>query len=295
MWCVGVPGYRRGNDAPFSIERTEEEVCMDLTEAQAVAIITEAKNDGAFDGPLPVSAEDRIKEGMNLYKQAKAAAKRDVDFPIVTAIIAIAEGDIEPVVVEDKVEVEIQEPEYKPELVSDEPVKEPAPKKATKAPKKATQEKQAPVLEIDKFLQREGLPIPSEIDWDVREIPADLTSLSEVEVRRLHGQYHAYFSRTLWLLAQEENDLNAAEHLYDMSFAQTIRSIGGDKITAAKTEASADPEVIVWKEKMMQHASIVKKLKALCNIYEASCNRLSREWTMRSEERGTSGNLFNNR
>lgn len=268
---------------------------MDLTEDQAVAIITEAKNDGAFDGPLPVSAEDRIKEGVNLYKQAKAAAKRDVDFPIVTAIIAIAEGGTEPVVVEDKVEVEIQEPEYKPELVIEEPAKEPAPKKTTKSAKKPVEEKEVPALGIDKFLQREGLPIPSEIDWDVKEIPADLTALSEVEVRRLHGQYHAYFSRALWLLAQEENDLNAAEHLHDMAFAKAIRAIGGDKITAAKTEASADPEVVVWKEKMMQHASAVKKLKALCNIYEASCNRLSREWTMRSEERGTSGNLFNNR
>ena len=29
---------------------------MDLSEDQAIAIITEAKNDGAFDGPLPVSA-----------------------------------------------------------------------------------------------------------------------------------------------------------------------------------------------------------------------------------------------
>ena len=265
---------------------------MDLSEDQAIAIITEAKNDGAFDGPLPVSAEDRIKEATNLYKQATAAAKRDVDFPIVTAIIAIAEGDIEPVVVEDKVEVEIQEPEYKPELVIEESKPSKKPARAAKTP---AEEPAVPSLQIDKFLQREGLPLPSQIDWDVMEIPADLTSLSEVEVRRLHGQYHAYYSRALWILAQEENDLNAAEHLYDMAFAKAIRAIGGDKITAAKTEASAEPDVVVWKEKVMQHASAVKKLKALCNIYEASCNRLSREWTMRSDERGTSGNLFNNR
>lgn len=271
---------------------------MELNEDQAIAIITEAKNDGAFDGPLPVSSEDRIKEATNLYKQAKAAAKSDVDFPIVTAIISIAEGAVAPAVIGDKVEVEIQEPEYKPELVIEKVPEVAAPKPAAKKPAKPAKkavEPDVPELGIDKFLQREGLPIPSEIDWDVKEIPADLTALSEVEVRRMHGQYHAYFSRTLWLLAQEENDLNAAEHLYDMAFAKAIRAIGGDKITAAKTEASADPEVVVWKEKMMQHAAAVKKLKALCNIYEASCNRLSREWTMRSEERGTSGSLFNNR
>lgn len=243
---------------------------VNLTVDKATAILNEAKSDGAYEDPIPDSDSERISVAKELYESAKSARASGVALPVVEAILSIAEGDLPP--------FEISEPEPVAE-VEEKP-------KAKRSTKKSTE-----ALPIDDFFAKEKLPLPSEITWDVQEMPADLTTLSDAEVRRLHGQYHAYHSRTTWLLAQEENDLNASEHLYEIAFAKAIKAIGGDKITVAKVEAAADPEVIRWKESIMLHAPTVKKLKALCSIYESSCNRLSREWTMRSEERGTSGNL----
>lgn len=268
-----------------------------LSVDQATGIIAEAKNDGAFADPMPVDEVERVRQATELYTSALAAAKVGVAAPVVKAIIAIGNGEEVPVPEPTKPEApeELPEPEQQPAAKTEQPpldfVVEEAPKKQTRAKKKTTAGK----LPIDDFLTKERLPIPSEVNWEITQIPPDLTILSDTEIRRMHGEYHAYFARAAWVLVQEENDLHSAEHMHNIALARAIKEIGGDKITAAKNEAAADAEVVGWKERVLEHGANVRKFKALVSIYESTCNRLSREWTMRSEERGTSGNLFNNR
>lgn len=149
-------------------------------------------------------------------------------------------------------------------------------------------------MPIDDFFAKERLPIPANPDWELTQVPGDVTTLSDAQVRRMHSEYNAYFSRAAWLLAQEENDLHAAEHFYEQALGLAIRKEAktDKQITAAKAAAAIAPEVLECKERVMAHAASVKKLKALVAIYDATCNRLSREWTMRSDERGNSGNLY---
>lgn len=270
-----------------------------LSVDQATAIIAEAKNDGSYSDPMPVDERERIAEATAIYQQAVNAAKNDVKIDAVYRIIAIAHDEDAPFGVPEpeteEVEDTPEEPVEKQELdfVMEEPAQE-APKPAKK-PKKPAPKQEDQRMQIDDFFAKERLPIPASPDWEITPVPADLTTLSDVEMRRMHGQYHAYYVRAAYLLAQEENDLNVAEHEHETAFAMAIRDIGGDKITAAKTEAALAPEVLKWKKKVLEHSAAVKQLKALAAIYDSTCNRLSREWTMRSDERSTSGNLFSNR
>lgn len=269
-----------------------------LTVEQATAIITEAKNDGAFADPMPTDDGERISEALELYKSAVNAAKSGVTAPVVQAIVAIAEGSIAPEKTQEKTPEAVQKQENEQEIdfvVYDETKAEPQPVEKAKPAKSKKPKAEVKSLPIDEFLTKERLPIPADPDWELLPVPGDFTTLSDVEVRRLHSQYHGYFSRATWLLVQEESDLSAAEHMHSIALSRAIKEIGGDKITAAKNEALFDPEVVNWKEKTLEHGSSVKKLKALVAIYDATCNRLSREWTMRSEERNTSGNLYSNR
>lgn len=270
-----------------------------LSVDQATAIISEAKNDGSYSDPMPVDEHERVAEATSIYQQAVNAAKNDVKIDAVYRIIAIAHGEDAPFDVPEPeteaVEEASEEPAEKQELdfVMEEPAEEaPKPAKKTKKPAPKQEDQR---MQIDDFFAKERLPIPASPDWEVTPVPADLTTLSDVEMRRMHGQYHAYYVRAAYLLAQEENDLSVAEHMHETSLAKAIRDIGGDKITAAKTEAALAPEVLKWKEKVLEHSAAVKQLKALAAIYDSTCNRLSREWTMRSDERSTSGNLFSNR
>lgn len=263
---------------------------LSLSLEQATAIIAEAKSDGVFTDPMPESDAERIECASDLYRKALDASKT-VKAPVVHKIIAIVENNQPPFDTNEKKEEAAGQEEAEPkEEISfvlyekeDSSKDQPAPEADPKS------------LPIDDFLVREKLLVPVDPDWELKPVPGDFTTLSDVEVRRLHSEYHGYFSRAAWLLVQEENDLNAADHMYNIAFSRAIKEIGGEKITAAKSEALFDAEVVSWKEKMLEHSANAKKLKALVGIYDSTCNRLSREWTMRSEERGSSGGLYGNR
>jgi hypothetical protein len=57
------------------------------------------------------------------------------------------------------------------------------------------------------------------------------------------------------------------------------------KITALEAEAAGDPDVRQWNQKKNEHYVQVKLLKALRDTYEQTCDRMSREYTMRGSER----------
>lgn len=145
---------------------------------------------------------------------------------------------------------------------------------------------------IDQRIQAKGLPIPGEVQGQPVQLPADFTTISDEEVRRFHSVYHQYLSATTWMLAGEENDLDASSRMADARMDGLLLALKADSksaVTMLKAEASSDPVLAQWKERVAKHTATVRKLKVLRDYYEASCTRLSREWSMRSGELGSAG------
>lgn len=145
-------------------------------------------------------------------------------------------------------------------------------------------------------IAKERLPIPDFGDVVPPQLPADFTLLSDVDIRRYHSIYHACFARASYLLACEEADETAAQRIHDYQYHIVLRkemsNAGTDaKVTMAKATANLDGEVAEWKEVIGQHHALVKRLKMLVSIYDGSCTRLSREWSMRESDVKSAGGL----
>lgn len=139
----------------------------------------------------------------------------------------------------------------------------------------------------------DGLPIPHEIEGDPPNLPLDLTLLSDKEVRYLHGAFNACAARAGWLYALEETGLAAAKQIADHLEEEYIigadrKDIGGKPKTQAflKAEAQADnSDIIKWRRREHKHSIAANKYKRILDSYDSNCDRLSREWTMRMDER----------
>lgn len=141
--------------------------------------------------------------------------------------------------------------------------------------------------------QVENLPIPHEIEGELPELPLDLTELSDKQLIYLHGAYNAASARIGWLYAIQEAGENAAKSIVDYhedSFIATAdRKDHGGKAKAQailKAEAAEyDPDIVVWKRRQRDHSIKAGKYKRLLERFDLVCERLSRQWTMRENER----------
>lgn len=140
-----------------------------------------------------------------------------------------------------------------------------------------------------------GLPIPHEIEGDPPELPLDITQISGKEVRFLHGAFNACAARVGWLYSLEEAGQSAASQIanhledeYITSLGDDRKDFGGKSKTQAllKAEASrSNPDIVKWQKRERQHANAANKYKRLLDAYDNICDRLSREWTMRTDEK----------
>lgn len=143
-------------------------------------------------------------------------------------------------------------------------------------------------------IKENELPIPPEIEIEIPDIPLDLTNLSDREIMRLHGVYNACSARANWLYAQEEAGESAAKKIADHIYNEWV--VSADKIDAKskkpKTKDVLYAEAILetdslgeWWDTYKTHATSAKKYSRLRDIYDNNCDRLSRQWTMRTEEK----------
>lgn len=138
-------------------------------------------------------------------------------------------------------------------------------------------------------IAKEKLPIPPELEGEPTQLPRDISALSNVHLRRYHGEFYAYLARANWLVAIEESDEYAADQIARHYKAMVLRDLVANapkdtKITALEAEASQDGRVRKWIKLKNEHYVQVKLLKALRDTYEDSCDRMSREYTMRQSE-----------
>jgi hypothetical protein len=224
---------------------------------RAIAILKEAKNHDIIDKPIPEDDELKIKVADYLVNQAYQAREEGENGDHINAILFTAEVDWNT-----------------GEIAEDDP------------------DEQTYREAIQEFIDK-TLPVPVDPNEEEPELPFDLTSISDRELRFLHGAYGAYFSRANYLYSIEEAGLSAAKQIADEHEDEYIatadrKDIGGKPKTGAllKIEAAkADPAILKWRERENNHARRAKRLSRMRDIYEKNVERLSREGTLRYEER----------
>lgn len=146
---------------------------------------------------------------------------------------------------------------------------------------------------LEKIASSEGLPIPSNFEGNVEEIPLDLTQLPDLELRRLYSAYNAYHLRAAWLAGVEDSFVRDCETAKSIHLTNAIAKVskvddnGKQRtVTSIRDEARGNPVYAKWNQRYSEHYNTYKSFHALEMIYDKACERLSREWTMRSSNNG---------
>jgi hypothetical protein len=139
----------------------------------------------------------------------------------------------------------------------------------------------------------EGLPIPQAVEESVpQEMPTDLTELGDKAVRRLYSTFGSYLGRARWRLATANSNLANATHLRDEAYRTQYIKVKREAVTNEEkltiedlqNLAKESEEYKEWSSRVKDHTNEATNWKALVDIYGGNVDRLSREWTMRTEQ-----------
>lgn len=222
---------------------------------RALAILNEAKSGGMLKKEIPADSDTQIKLADYVIEEARTRKDKGENGTHITNILFTADVDwTRPIKEEDEDE-----------------------------------------RKFNSYLKAEietGLPIPPEIRGEVPELPMDLTTLSLKELRRLHGIFNACAARVGFLYAMQETAEAAAKMIadnYEEKYIATAdrKDIGG-KAKAMKLlqieAAEKYPQIKKWRSRERDHAIKANQYKRLLDSYNQSCDRLSRDYTMRQDE-----------
>ena len=239
----------------------------------ARAILSEVAAGNWLDKPMPENDEELVDLAQYYVEEAQLAVKEGMNNEHLSAIINLSK--VSPPV--------LSEPAESPNIDGGPPgeIKHVDPDPTRNIPREEV------------FAVKEGLPVPQAIpESAVFNMPTDLTDLGDKELRRLHSAFNHYLGRARWLLAISSSNLANATHLRDESYrASYIKALKksqleGEKLSQAALEMTAKDteEYQAWSEKVNSHNKEVTSWKALVEIYGGNVDRLSREWTMRTEQ-----------
>jgi len=237
----------------------------------ARAILSEVASGGWLNKELPEDEKDLIDLAQYYVEEAKIAVKEGMDSEHIFAIINLAQAS--PPVLSAPVE---------PDSLEGPP---------GEITKEELDWEHAEVKEpVDsKF---EDLPVPQPIPETALDMPVDITDLGDKAVRRLYSAFGSYLGRARWKLATAESSLSNATYLRDAEYRKLYGNISktlvrnGERATKDLVDSLAKEEDTYkeWDEKVQKHTEQVIHWKALKDIYGGNVERLSREWTMRTEQ-----------
>ena len=244
-------------------------------------VLAEAASGGYLDQELPEAEGEFIELAEYYASEATKAFEAGMKDDHVIAIMNLSGMKASPPVLSESAEPEEHEGTPPGEFQSD--------NLGGFAP--GITDEDVPPITKDHSFFNEGLPIPNPVEVSL-DMPTDLTDLGDKQLRRLYSAFGAYLSRARWLLAISSSNLANANHLKDEAFRiayiNTNRFIKLRDKKATKdlieNEAREDDNYKTWEEKVVKHNQEVIHWRALVDIYSDNVNRLSREWTMRTEE-----------
>lgn len=133
-----------------------------------------------------------------------------------------------------------------------------------------------------------GLPVPRDPVNELTPLPTDFTEVGDKQLRRLHGEYNAYLARARWVLALAINKLSDATNMKEDVYRKAYLGARETEEKATNTVLDAlareSEDYIKWERLVRDYQKDVTSYKALVEIYSGDIDRLSREWTMRTEE-----------
>lgn len=148
------------------------------------------------------------------------------------------------------------------------------------------EEREAPKVE------NHNLPIPKDPDFDYTHLPADFTTLTDLEIRRYSSHNQHFLNRARYLWSNIVNHLADANHLKDDAYRKAYRetyeqleqTIGKPTKDLVDSYAREDDFVKKYDNDAREAQANATSLKALVEVYSGNVERLSREATMRQHE-----------
>lgn len=156
---------------------------------------------------------------------------------------------------------------------------------------------------VEDALERERLAVPQRPPEDRVEIPFDLTELSDRELRQHYAASRAYFARARYVASLEGRKASACGHIADEKRDELITSLPRideetkkeKTATLLKAQAEGDDTVKLWRRRQRKHGEVAAAMRDEADIYEKDLEALSRDWTMRDEERESQKTLSHGR
>lgn len=261
---------------------TVEVPAVDIDIDLARAILAEATSGGFMVDPIPADDDEAIKEAQYWYSEAFKAELTGMAHDTIITILNLVASANEP--------NQGGGSDYNPGYARTDPVEN-----AVKVEENIlTQQPEDPnkLMKEVNLASKHNLPVPKDWQGDPEHMPRDISELSDKDIRRLSGEFNAYLSRAKWLLAIAVSDLSHAEFLRDAAYRRAITIVDKvDKKTdknklkeVLDAEVREDPEFASYDAACLKHKQDVTTLKALVDIYGGNVDRLSREWTMRTDE-----------
>jgi hypothetical protein len=135
-----------------------------------------------------------------------------------------------------------------------------------------------------------GMPTPMDLERPPTEMPDDLTSIGDIEQRRLHSQFNALASRARYLQGIEAAKARACGRVKDNYLKQPMRDArkelgSGASVGEVRGLAEEKSEVVqTWTAREQRHADRAEAYGTFRSFYSTDVEVLSRDWTMRSQE-----------
>lgn len=266
---------------------------MDANTARA--ILSEVAAGGWLDREIPEDETDLKELAVYFVDEAKLALKDGMDNEHIHAIIALGSEVSPPVLSETADNTNDGVPPGEINSVTKIPITQ---EDEDRVVKEALVRETYPRRSSGGFSEAdlreyEGLPIPQPVEESVpQEMPTDLTELGDKAVRRLYSTFGSYLGRARWRLATANSNLANASHLRDEAYrTQYIKvkreaAINEEKLTIEDLQnlAKDSDEYKEWNKRVVDHTNEATNWKALVDIYGGNVDRLSREWTMRTEQ-----------
>jgi hypothetical protein len=146
--------------------------------------------------------------------------------------------------------------------------------------------------EVIANLERERLHVPPPIEADQPEMPFDLTTVSDSQLRHLHGAFAAYAYRAGYLQQIEEakarnykERIRDLEHTLLVNADKTEPQTGKPKTMGLlEAEIASDETIRGWRKRQVRHEEFAASYKSQKESYHKYAEILSRQETMRQNE-----------
>jgi hypothetical protein len=247
-----------------------------MTKEQAQQIMVESKSLGVYDGPMPEDDSFLIKEAEKIRDQAKDAYKAGVRGEAVVTILRLSE-----------VEVETPQEKNGDAIAAIAQATKELDDRPAQTPQEPTVEQVYESGTVGMGAVSPSLPAPPEVDY-TPDIPSDFTEISTTDLRKYLSAFNAAAAYASWLLSIEENMEDYARRVGDNYFDEALlrtKDTGEKQLKdILMATVNADEKVKLWRTRELKHKTQARTLKRQLEYYERTCDRLSREWTIRSED-----------